>query len=86
MFTGYLVERRKIGLKRWIKCNVEPCLENQMVVKRLIEGVDYEVRAIAINKIGMGLPSEASLPFTPLGMLKTTLLTSEVLQIYTLIF
>ena len=62
--TGYNLERRVVGTKRYLTLNKKPLTELTMNVMDLSEGMEYEFRVYAINKIGVGEPSPPSKPFT----------------------
>jgi hypothetical protein len=59
--TNYLVEMRAAGDFTWMTVNAtERCLQTKYMVRGgLKEGVTYEFRVIAENKVGQSPPSEA---------------------------
>ncbi|KAI5097051.1 myosin-binding protein C, fast-type [Silurus meridionalis] len=66
-FDGYLMERRKKGSSRWTKLNFDIHESTVYEVKKMIEGVMYEMRVFAVNSIGISQPSEVSKPFMPIA-------------------
>ena len=60
---GYIVERKQVQGTRWLRINREPIADTNILCDDLIEGLEYEVRVIAVNKAGESEPSEASKPF-----------------------
>lgn len=57
-----------------MRLNFDPYPETTYEAKRMIEGVAYEMRAYAVNSIGMSRHSPASQPFVPVGeSLRTSL-------------
>lgn len=62
--TGYVLERRVVGAKRYITLTKEPLNALTTEIKDLEEGMEYEFRVSAVNKIGTGEPSLPSKPFT----------------------
>ncbi|XP_071584146.1 myosin-binding protein C, slow-type isoform X3 [Heliangelus exortis] len=65
---GYFIERKKKQSSRWMRLNFELCKETTFEPKKMIEGVDYEVRVFAVNAIGISKPSMPSKPFVPLAV------------------
>uniref|UniRef100_A0A8D3CFD6 Myosin binding protein C3 n=1 Tax=Scophthalmus maximus TaxID=52904 RepID=A0A8D3CFD6_SCOMX len=64
---GYVLERKKVKSYRWMRLNFDPYLETTYEAKRMIEGVQYEMRVYAVNSIGMSRHSPASQPFVPVA-------------------
>lgn len=64
---GYVVERKKTRSYRWMRLNFDPYPDTTYEAKRMIEGVQYEMRVYAVNSIGMSRHSPASQPFVPVG-------------------
>ncbi|KAJ1183052.1 hypothetical protein NDU88_008225 [Pleurodeles waltl] len=64
---GYILERKKKKSYRWMRLNFDLLKELSFDAKRMIEGVDYEMRVYAVNAIGMSRPSEPSQPFVPIA-------------------
>ena len=62
--TGYVIERRQASTSRWLRFTREPIQTLSYKCSDLIEGYEYEFRAIAENKAGLGAPSEPCKPFT----------------------
>uniref|UniRef100_A0A3Q2XQ63 Myosin-binding protein C, cardiac-type n=1 Tax=Hippocampus comes TaxID=109280 RepID=A0A3Q2XQ63_HIPCM len=65
--TGYVLERKKKKSYRWMRLNFDPYTETTYEAKRMIEGVEYEMRVYAVNGIGMSRHSPASQPFVPVA-------------------
>lgn len=65
--VGYVIERKKTQSQRWIRLNMEPLPLTDYEARRMIEGIEYQIRVRAVNDIGLSEPSEPSKPFTPLG-------------------
>jgi len=61
---GYHVERRSKTSKHWVFLTKDPVPDTSLVVKDLFEDMVYEYRVTAVNKMGAGKPSDASLPIT----------------------
>uniref|UniRef100_A0A7N8YD26 Myosin-binding protein C, fast-type n=1 Tax=Mastacembelus armatus TaxID=205130 RepID=A0A7N8YD26_9TELE len=64
---GYVLERKKKKSYRWMRLNFDPYPETTYEAKRMIEGMDYEIRVYAVNSIGMSRHSPASQPFVPVA-------------------
>nr|XP_057933042.1 myosin-binding protein C, cardiac-type [Doryrhamphus excisus] len=64
---GYVLERKKKKSYRWMRLNFDPYAETTYEAKRMIEGVEYEMRVYAVNSIGMSCHSPASQPFVPVA-------------------
>ncbi|XP_057691665.1 myosin-binding protein C, cardiac-type [Corythoichthys intestinalis] len=64
---GYVLERKKKKSYRWMRLNFDPYTETTYEAKRMIEGVEYEMRIYAVNGIGMSRHSPASQPFVPVA-------------------
>ncbi|CAB1457459.1 unnamed protein product, partial [Pleuronectes platessa] len=64
---GYLLERKKVGSPRWTKLNFDPYESTTYEAKKMIEGVQYEMRVFTVNSIGVSQPSENSQPFMPIA-------------------
>jgi titin len=65
--TGYWLEKREEGGAYWSRVSRAPITKVglksvEFNVPRLIEGVKYQFRAMAINAAGIGPPSEPSDP------------------------
>ncbi|KAG1672466.1 Twitchin [Nymphon striatum] len=60
--TGYLIEKKEKGSPRWEKAAEVPGDKCSGTAPYLDEGKEYEFRVSAINKAGVGEPSEVSLP------------------------
>ena len=56
--TGYFVERSAAQSSRWIKVTRDPLPEPIFSCNDLVEGNEYDFRAIAINKAGEGPAGE----------------------------
>ncbi|CAB1339298.1 unnamed protein product [Coregonus sp. 'balchen'] len=52
---------------RWMRLNFDPYTDTTYESKRMIEGVEYEMRVYAVNAIGMSRHSAASQPFIPVA-------------------
>ncbi|XP_062850214.1 myosin-binding protein C, slow-type isoform X1 [Trichomycterus rosablanca] len=65
---GYFIERKKKQSSRWMRLNFDLCKETTFEPKKMLEGVPYEVRVLAINAIGVSRASEPSKPFIPLAV------------------
>uniref|UniRef100_A0A4W5NFN7 Myosin-binding protein C, fast-type n=1 Tax=Hucho hucho TaxID=62062 RepID=A0A4W5NFN7_9TELE len=64
---GYVLERKKKKSYRWMRLNFDPYTDTTYEAKRMIEGVEYEMRVYAVNAIGMSCHSAASQPFIPVA-------------------
>lgn len=77
-YSGYVLERKKKKSYRWMRLNFDPYTETTYEAKRMIEGVEYEMRVYAVNGIGMSRHSPASQPFVPVGESKMHVLFCRV--------
>lgn len=50
-----------------MRLNFDPYPDTTYEAKRMIEGVEYEMRVYAVNGIGLSRHSSASQPFVPIG-------------------
>ncbi|XP_010764050.1 myosin-binding protein C, cardiac-type isoform X4 [Notothenia coriiceps] len=64
---GYVLERKKKKSYRWMRLNFDPYTDTTFEAKRMIEGMEYEMRVYAVNGIGMSRHSPASQPFVPVA-------------------
>ncbi|XP_041837085.1 myosin-binding protein C, cardiac-type [Melanotaenia boesemani] len=64
---GYVLERKKLKSYRWMRLNFDPYPGTTYEARRMIEGVQYEMRVYAVNGIGMSRHSPASQPFVPVA-------------------
>ncbi|XP_056268541.1 myosin-binding protein C, cardiac-type [Pseudoliparis swirei] len=64
---GYVMERKKKKSYRWMRLNFDTYSETTYEAKRMIEGMEYEMRVYAVNAIGMSRHSPASQPFVPVA-------------------
>ena len=55
--TGYILEKRDITSKRWVKTSSDAITELTFRVTGLTKGSKYEFRVSAQNKAGTGKPS-----------------------------
>ncbi|KAJ8251055.1 hypothetical protein GJAV_G00216750 [Gymnothorax javanicus] len=60
---GYLMERKKKASHRWTKLNFDLFQPTTYELKKMIEGVLYEMRVFAVNGIGISQPCSVSKPF-----------------------
>ncbi|OZC09937.1 hypothetical protein X798_03043 [Onchocerca flexuosa] len=58
--TGYIIEKRKKHAKDWVECSRTNGPECEANVLGLKEGEEYQFRIRAVNKAGMGEPSDPS--------------------------
>ncbi|XP_074598807.1 projectin protein bent isoform X2 [Brevipalpus obovatus] len=58
--TGYIIEKRKKGARKWDKAATVPGTATSGTAPDLEEGQEYEFRVLAVNKAGPGEPSEPS--------------------------
>lgn len=58
--TGYVLEKKEAYSVRWFPCTSQSILKPQFTVKDLKEGAQYEFRVMALNKAGLGPPSDGS--------------------------
>lgn len=58
---GYMVEKRETKEVNWAKLNRRPLLERTIEAGGLIEGAEFEFRVIALNRAGLGKPSDPSI-------------------------
>lgn len=65
--TGYYIEKREVDGVYWSRVNRAPLTQPAVkgldfTVLRLLEGVEYQFRVMAVNAAGTGPPSEPSDP------------------------
>ncbi|XP_038051694.1 twitchin-like [Patiria miniata] len=58
--TGYIIEKREVGSPRWSKATKSPIKGTSYEVPDLVQGGNYEFRAMAVNKAGESEPSTPS--------------------------
>ncbi|ESO91796.1 hypothetical protein LOTGIDRAFT_91265, partial [Lottia gigantea] len=51
---GYMVEKREKGSENWTKAHTMEIPDNELTVKGLMEGKEYEFRVCAVNAAGSG--------------------------------
>ena len=54
---GYNIEKRDTYHTKWVKDNITPVPETTYKVTTMTEGINYEFRVKAVNKVGPGKPS-----------------------------
>lgn len=57
---GYMVEKQETKDVTWDKVNRKPITERSIEATGLSEGNEYKFRVIALNKAGLGKPSDPS--------------------------
>ena len=55
--TGYFIERHTKSSPSWYRINTSPMSDTSYKCPDLIEGIEYEFRIIAVNKMGASQPS-----------------------------
>ncbi|KAI4788997.1 hypothetical protein KUCAC02_035499, partial [Chaenocephalus aceratus] len=65
--TGYWIEKKERNTILWVRENKLPCLECHYKVSNLIEGLEYQFRAYAMNISGFSKAGEASRPVVALN-------------------
>jgi len=60
--TGYIIEKREVGVASWIKCNEYNVLDCSYTVLNLVEQANYEFRIFAVNAAGKSEPSSCTTP------------------------
>lgn len=69
--TGYHVERCSDNSARWVRQTRQPITETTYYTDNLMQGTEYQYRAVALNKRGESVPSEPTESFIaelPYGM------------------
>lgn len=77
--TGYIIEKRsKFGI--WEKAAEVPGNQTKGRVPNLTEGEEYEFRVTAVNKAGVGEPSDASAPIIARARFQAPLIDKSFLE------
>lgn len=77
--TSYIIEKRsKFGI--WEKAAEVPGTQTKGRVPNLTEGEEYEFRVIAVNKAGVGDPSDASAPIIARARFQAPILDKSFLE------
>jgi hypothetical protein len=61
------MERKKVKSDRWIRLNVKLATFHNALSRRMVEGIAYQIRVIAVNECGIGEPSPMSEQFVPMA-------------------